>query len=114
MNIPDIIRFADYLVDRPVEPVRTVLHQGRQMNMVLWQIPPGGKLPAHRHPQGQDIWLVLQGRAELLDDENSGRIIGAGESIVIDSGLIHGVRNNEAEDCVLVSVVYAEAGFEAV
>ncbi|QMT36154.1 cupin domain-containing protein [Neisseria wadsworthii] len=114
MNIPDIIRFADYLTDRPAESVRTVLHEGRQMNMVLWQIPPGGKLPAHRHPQGQDIWVVLQGHAELLDDANSRRIISAGESIVIDSGLIHGVQNTGTQDCVLVSVVYAGAGFEAV
>ncbi|MDO1509067.1 MULTISPECIES: cupin domain-containing protein [unclassified Neisseria] len=47
---------------------------------------------------------MLQGYAELPDDENSSRIIGAGKSIVIDSGLTHRVQNNGTEDCVPVSV----------
>ena len=72
MHIPQIIRFADYLKDGGTESVRTVLHHDHHDNMVLWQIPPGTSLPAHRHPHGVDIWIVLQGEAELLDDENSG------------------------------------------
>ena len=57
MKLPQIIRFADYLKENPAEAVRTVLYQDQHDNMVLWQIPPGESLPAHRHPHGFDIWI---------------------------------------------------------
>lgn len=111
---PQIIRFSEYLQSSPSEAVRTVVYQGGYDNMVLWQIPPQKGLPAHRHPQGVDIWMVLQGRAELVDDEMSGRTIHAGESVVIAEKSIHGARNTGSEDCILVSIVSPAAGFEAV
>lgn len=115
MHIPQIIRFADYLKDGCTESVRTVLYHDRHDNMVLWQIPPGSTLPAHRHPHGIDIWIVLQGEAELIDDENSGRTIRAGESVIVGQQQIHGVRNrtDATQDCILVSVISPRAGFEA-
>ena len=113
MHLPQIIRFADYLKDGGTESVRTVLHHDRHdNNMVLWQIPPGTSLPAHRHPHGVDIWIVLQGEAELVDDAQSGRTIRAGESVVVGDHQIHGARNSGQEDCILVSIISPKAGFE--
>ena len=113
MHIPQIIRFADYLKDGGTESVRTVLHHDRHdNNMVLWQIPPGTSLPAHRHPHGVDIWIVLQGEAELVDDAQSGRTIRAGDSVVVGDHQIHGARNSGQEDCILVSIISPKAGFE--
>ena len=68
MKLPQIIRFADYLKENPAEAVRTVLYQDQHDNMVLWQIPPQTMLPAHRHPHGADIWIVLRGEAELASN----------------------------------------------
>ncbi len=113
MNIPSIFDIAPYLQDNPDQAVRTVLHQSADLNLVLWQIPPQGSLPPHRHPQGTDIWVVLQGEAELLDDEHSRRHIRAGESVVVGLGQTHGALNNSEADCVLLSVVNAQAGFQA-
>ena len=106
MKLPQIIRFADYLKENPAEAVRTVLYQDQHDNMVLWQIPPQTMLPAHRHPHGADIWIVL------ADDAQSGRIIRAGEAVVVGDRQIHGARNNGKEDCILVSVISPKAGFE--
>ena len=112
MKLPQIIRFADYLKENPAEAVRTVLYQDQHDNMVLWQIPPQTMLPAHSHPHGADIWIVLRGEAELADDAQSGRIIRAGESVVVGDRQIHGARNNGKEHCILVSVISPKAGFE--
>ena len=112
MKLPQIIRFADYLKENPAEAVRTVLYQDQHDNMVLWQIPPQTMLPAHRHPHGADIGIVLRGEAELADDAQSGRIIRAGEAVVVGDRQIHGARNNGKEDCILVSVISPKAGFE--
>ena len=64
VQVPQILNISQYLKDRPTEAVRTVLHQSTDMNLVLWQIPPQGNLPPHRHPSGEDIWLVLLGEAD--------------------------------------------------
>ena len=115
MHIPQIIRFADYLKDGGTESVRTVLHHDHHDNMVLWQIPPGTSLPAHRHPHGTDIWSCAARRSRAARRENSGRTIRAGESVIVGLHQIHGARNraDAKEDCILVSVISPRAGFEA-
>ena len=112
VQVPQILNISQYLKERPTEAVRTVLHQSTDMNLVLWQIPPQTMLPAHRHPCGVDIWIVLQGEAELVDDAQSGRTIRAGESEVVGDHQIHGARNSGQEDCILVSIISPKAGFE--
>ncbi|WP_455227150.1 cupin domain-containing protein [Lautropia mirabilis] len=113
VQVPQILNISQYLKERPTEAVRTVLHQSTDMNLVLWQIPPRGSLPPHRHPSGEDIWLVLRGEADLIDDAaGSRRTIHAGESVVVGIGQTHGATNVGHEDCVLLSVVRPSAGFQ--
>lgn len=112
LNLPQIISIAAQLRESPPEALRTVLHSGPTLNLVLWQIPPGAALPPHRHPAGEDIWLVLRGHGELLDD-GAPRTIRAGDSVVVGVGQSHGLCNRGTEDCVLLSVVRPDAGFIA-
>ena len=113
MQNPKIIRFADYCQNGSREAIRSELYSGAHDNMVLWQIPPGAMLPAHRHPHGVDIWIVLQGEAELTDDTGSRRIIRAGDSVIVGSHQLHCAFNHGGEDCILVSLISPAAGFEA-
>ncbi|WP_347485807.1 cupin domain-containing protein [Vandammella animalimorsus] len=110
--LPPVLDVAAHLQAQPQQAVRTLLHTIDGTNLVLWQIPPGASLPPHRHPHGTDIWFVLQGSAELLDDAQSRRSVHAGHIVPIERGQRHGVRNTARRDCVLVSVVPADAGFE--
>ncbi|OSI32448.1 cupin domain-containing protein [Neisseria dumasiana] len=112
MNRLDILHIAEHLTDNPAESIRTVLHQGSDMNLVLWQLPLGGILPPHRHPAGEDIWVVLKGCAEIWGDDNSRQAVAAGDSVVIDTSCRHGLRNTGEQDCVLLSVLRPQAGFE--
>lgn len=52
LNLPQIISIAAQLRESPPEALRTVLHSGPTLNLVLWQIPPGAALPPHHHPTG--------------------------------------------------------------
>ena len=67
-TLPEILNIDAHLQTGPAEAVRTVLHSGANLNLVLWQIPPGAALPPHHHPTGADIWLILRGSGELIDD----------------------------------------------
>ena len=112
-RIPALKAMRVYPNENPAEAVRTVLYQDQHDNMVLWQIPPQGSLPPHRHPSGEDIWLVLRGEADLIDDAaGSRRTIHAGESVVVGIEQTHGAINVGHEDCVLLSVIRPSAGFQ--
>lgn len=110
--LPHVLDIAAHLQAQPQQSVRTLLQTVDGINLVLWQIPPGASLPPHRHPHGTDIWFVLQGSAELLDDAQSHRTVHAGHIVLIGRHQCHGVRNTVQQDCVLVSVVPVSAGFE--
>lgn len=114
MKIPDILSITPFLSDKPDDSVRTVLHEDEQMRLVLWQLPKNGRLAPHQHPNGTDIWVVLQGQLVLLDDEEQKhRVAKAGEAVVIAPTLRHGAVNQHDEDCILLSIVPVQAGFQA-
>ncbi|MCP2040683.1 quercetin dioxygenase-like cupin family protein [Neisseria sp. HSC-16F19] len=113
MTAPVILHLAEHLAAHADQALRSVLHQGGDINVVLWQIPAGASLPLHRHPQGEDVWVLLQGRARLQDDDNSGRLLTAGDTVIIGTGQAHGLYNDGSEDCVLLSLIRPQAGFQA-
>jgi quercetin dioxygenase-like cupin family protein len=90
----------------PVSRVRqTFRMEGESLIVDNW-LEPGGKLPAHLHPQQEERWSVLEGEVLFRhgDDE---RVIGpeAGE-IVVAPGVVHGLANNgerEAHLCCFVT-----------
>ena len=114
MNTPQILSIGNYLQTGTADAVRTVIYHSEERELVLWQIPPQARLPAHRHLTGTDIWVVLQGEAELTDGEDSGRIIRCGDCIVSTPQTVHGAVNRGQTDCVLVSTVSPDIGYEAV
>lgn len=120
MNIPNLLHISAFLQNNPDGAVRTVIYQAdkdltekhsENSNVVLWQIPQNHSLPAHKHPNGQDTWLVVSGRGELIDDAGSCRLVQAGDVVVIGSDQKHGIYNTDEKDLVLLSVVRVNAGF---
>lgn len=114
MNTPLILSFTDYLRSDATEAVRTVVHQSSDRNVVLWQLPPHAVLPAHRHLSGSDVWVVLRGEAELVDENHSRRVIKAGDFVISGQQTVHGAISTGSSDCVLVSTVSPDIGYEAV
>ncbi|MDK4680566.1 hypothetical protein QDY71_08705 [Kingella negevensis] len=58
-------------------------------------------------------YLVGAGSMILLDDGNSQRVVNAGENVVVAPMQLHGALNPNQQDCVLLSIVPAGAGFQA-
>lgn len=119
MNIPDVIDVSSFLQKNPNGAIRTVIYQTNKdlinktqsSNVVLWQIPKNHSLPAHKHPNGQDTWLIVSGCAKLIDDKDSQRIVQAGEIVVIDANQKHGIYNFSNDELILLSIVDINAGF---
>lgn len=89
----------------PVSRVRQTFHTQDESLIVDNWLEPGGRLPAHLHPQQEERWSVLEGEVLFRhgDDE---RVIGpeAGE-IVVAPGVVHGLANNGQHEAHLRCVV---------
>jgi quercetin dioxygenase-like cupin family protein len=53
---------------------------------------PGSRTMIHRHPQQEETYDVLEGTLEVFRD-GQWRAVGAGESLTVPPGTVHGFRN---------------------
>ena len=94
----------DYTQNLPEKATKNVLYQNDQTNAVIWVVPPGEEVPAHFHPDTDDIWVILQGKGEYF--------LGKGENVSIEPGMvipaikgqIHGARAVGDEPLVFAAV----------
>lgn len=97
----------------PAEVERTVVHQTPEAALVVWHLLPGQDIAPHRHPAGQDTWVVVAGEADYVLGDGETRRIRAGDVAVAPVGQLHGARNHSDAPFVVASVVTpADAGYE--
>ena len=99
------------------QPVRPVSHDPRIRKRVLLaggevshlgqlaiaELPAGEATSAHRHPDMSEVFVVLEGEAELrVDGEQIS--LEAGDCLVVEPGEEHVLRNRSASE--ILRVVY--------
>lgn len=110
-----IFTITEHTRPNPDQVERVVVAQSVQAALVVWHLLPGQEIAPHRHPQGQDTWVVIAGEADYLFGSGEVRVIKAGDMAVAAPGQTHGARNGGAVPFVFASVVApAEAGFELI
>lgn len=109
-----VFNASEFLFPSDGEPVRSVVTESQDAAVVAWIVKPGQTITLHRHPTGQDTWVVLSGRGDYMPDTQGGtRPIAAGDVVVAHRGEPHGVHNSGREPLVFVSVVSpALSGYE--
>lgn len=77
---------------------------------------PGGGHNFHKHPDQEEVITVISGKIEQwLEDEM--RILGPGDSIFIDAGVVHAsfnISDGTAMAMVTLGPCVGEAGYEVV
>jgi mannose-6-phosphate isomerase-like protein (cupin superfamily) len=71
---------------------RIVAEDGRDAVLVEMWVDPGGGVTPHVHPQMEERFEVLEGRAEFLGGRRW-RSAGPGETVVVPAGTRHAYRN---------------------
>lgn len=95
----------------PDQVERVVVAQSEHAALVVWHLRPGQAIAPHRHPRGQDTWVVIAGEADDVLGGAEVRLIKAGDMAVAAPGEIHSARNGGAVPFVFASVVTpADAG----
>ena len=92
---------------------RVEISRSGQANVIGWCALPGQRIAPHRHPDGQDTWLVVSGQADYLMEGDEVRRLGVGDIAIAAPGQVHGACVVGSEPFTFVSVVSpAAAGFE--
>ncbi len=96
------------------EPPRVVITASEDAAAVCWQVEPGQRIGMHRHPAGQDTWIVLSGEGEYFTHPGAApQRLRPGMVAVAATGDWHGALNTGTVPLKFVSVVSpAESGFE--
>jgi quercetin dioxygenase-like cupin family protein len=110
-----IFAAEDYIQACDGEPIRSVVMETPDSNIVVWHVYPGQDLATHIHPHGQDTWVVLSGKADYFQGDGVVNAIKAHDIVVAKPGQVHGARCIGDEAFVFVSVVASgNAGFALV
>ena len=70
-------------------------------------VNPGGKLSYQYHHKRSEHWVVIQGTASVIVNDN-GKVVEAGDSIYIPVGFKHRVSNEGETDLVFIEVQTGE------
>lgn len=71
-------------------------HEARNCYAGLDIVEPGGGVEPHRHPEGEQIYIVLDGEARISVDGED-RQVRKGMFVYIPPGAEHSVRNDLRE-----------------
>ncbi|MBV1713116.1 MAG: cupin domain-containing protein [Desulfomicrobium sp.] len=82
---------------------RRVLYTGKNLQLVLMAIEPGGEIGAEVHDDGDQFFRVESGSAEILIDDVVSEV-KAGMAMIVPAGARHNVRNSGAEPLKLYTV----------
>lgn len=85
-----------YLLLGPDEP------QGRALAVTWVEGAPGSRQLAHRHPDSQQVYVMVAGRGLMYVGEES-RTVDRGTLVVVPPGTDHCIENVGAETLVYVS-----------
>lgn len=82
---------------------RRVLYTGKEMQLVLMTIPPGGEIGEEVHDDRDQFFRVEAGQGEVLIDGVRTKIEGDW-AIIVPSGARHNVRNTGHESLKLYTI----------
>jgi mannose-6-phosphate isomerase-like protein (cupin superfamily) len=67
-------------------------------------IPPGNSIGFHEHADEEEIYYILQGRGEVLDDDLLQKV-GPGDAVLTGDGKGHSIKNIGDESLELLAVI---------
>lgn len=86
--------------------------KGAGIIMVKVKMLVGGSHNFHRHPKMNEILYILKGKAEQWVEDDM-QILETGDSVYIDSNVVHGTFNAGNKELEFLAILSPEAGWEA-
>jgi mannose-6-phosphate isomerase-like protein (cupin superfamily) len=84
--------------------------QQGQVQMINWaKIPAGRRFEPHYHEDMQEIFILVQGQAEMTVDSQV-VLLGRGDAVLVEAREVHSMRNETSEDAEFIAMGVAAAG----
>lgn len=87
-----------------IQPIMTRMDGAQQLELRRFLIKPGGRIPAHLHPEIEHVQYVLSGRYTV---KIGGEIheVKPGDVVHIPPNTPHYYENNGDEDAVFICII---------
>ncbi len=76
------------------------MDENGKINLICMK--PGQEITTHTH-HGNHIWMVMEGKGELLSGKQT-EVIDAGKIVIVPAFENHGIRNASQENLVIASI----------
>lgn len=75
-----------------------------QIQMINWaKLPPGNSFRKHHHEDMQEIFIVLEGEAEIIIDGEKDMLY-KGDAVITPIGKNHEMQNHTSEDVYYIAI----------
>ena len=83
------------------ELMHPVVHGNVKQSLAEARVPEGGKTLAHKHPETEELYHFTAGHGIMVLEEEEFEV-KAGDTVCIDSGKVHWVRNTGKGELVIL------------
>lgn len=98
----DVKRVAELIGYRAEKMAKVSVFQTERLFYDLYCLEAGQAQKVHAHAGSDKVYLVMEGRATVtIGDEE--RELGAGEAVIAQAGVPHGVRADARAVCLVVT-----------
>jgi quercetin dioxygenase-like cupin family protein len=87
--------------EKHIQARKALIHQTDEVQINVYVLEPGGRIPAHRHSQSWDISAVMEGEIEIQFHENgNARTVRCKHPAInmVPPGTVHEISNPSATD----------------
>ena len=100
-----IYKINDYAKEDPNAALKSVIKDTDKSCTVVWVVKPGQSVKCHKHPNADDIWVVLEGEGKFHCEVGKDTIVKAGDVIINKAGDCHGLTNHTDKDFKFLGVL---------
>ena len=94
----------EFLKNPPEKATKFLLYQNERTNGVIWYVPVGDEVPAHYHPETDDVWIMLSGEGDYYLGKGETRHVTEGMIIPAEKNDIHGIRATGTRPLIFTAV----------
>jgi quercetin dioxygenase-like cupin family protein len=80
---------------------KALIHKTDEVQINIYVLEPGGRIPAHRHSQSWDISVVMEGEIEIqFQNDGNARTVRCKRQAInmVPPGTVHEISNPSATD----------------
>lgn len=98
-------KMSEVAKEDPKQALKTMFCNTDLSSASIWVVKPGQEVKTHKHPNSDDIWIVIEGEGDFHPEVGKDVHVSAGTVIYNKKGECHGITNNTDKDLKFIGVI---------